>query len=83
MARHGEGGGDPGLVLELGQGGTQCRLDVFFAGARAKVHQQFAHIRIALPHAHIELAHAAVARHKVALGHSIAQQLRLDLQESQ
>ena len=50
-----------GLVLELDKRGAQRRFDVFLAGAGAEVHQQLAHIRIALAHAHIQLAEAAVA----------------------
>ena len=83
MALHVQLRGHAGLVLELGQRGAQRRLNVFLAGAGAKVHQQLAHIGIALAHAHVQLGHAAVAGGGVVLGHRVVQQLRLNFQKCQ
>ena len=83
MPGHGQRGAHTRLVLKFRQRGLQRRLDVFFAGAGAKVHQQFAHIGITLTHPYIEFPHAAVARQGVVTRHSVAQQLGLNLEKSQ
>jgi hypothetical protein len=77
-AAHDERPFQAGLVLKLGQGGAQGMANVFIAGAGAKVHQQLAHIGVALAHAHLQFTHAAVAGGGVAFGNGIAQQLGLD-----
>ena len=70
-------------MLKLRQRGAQRRLDILVAGAGTKMHQQLAHIGIALAHARVELGHAAVAPSRVVFGDGVAQQLGLNFEKGQ
>ena len=83
VAFHLQFGREAVSVAELGQRGYQGGLDVLGVGARAKVHQQFPHIGVALAYAGVQFGDRAIACFGVAVAHSVTQQLHLDLQEGQ
>ena len=69
-----EVGGQPCLVLELLQGLSSARCDVFRVGAGAEMNQQLAHVAQALVHARVEFNQRLLDAHRIGAADVAAQQ---------
>ena len=81
LAFHPQSGLQTRLLFKLAQRGPERRFNVFGVGARAKVHQQFAHIAVTFAHADVDLFQHMLHLLHVGLGQRFAHQLNLNLQE--
>ena len=70
-------------MLELTQGGRQRRFDILAVRPRAEVHQQLAHIAVALANAGVDLFEDGAHRSRIAGAQGVAHQLHLDLDEGE
>ena len=74
---------ETGLVLELAQRRLQRRFDVLGVRPRPEVHQQLAHVAVALAHARVDLGQRLLDLLRVAAADGIAHQLDLDPEKGQ